>query len=108
MKLTLRTTLIAAMLLTPLPAYADRGPCFGDLDGDGVVGLGDLSILLAAYETCEGDPFYNPVADLDDSACIDLGDLALLLAVYATTCPDVVATELAGDSLSVRCSPACS
>jgi hypothetical protein len=57
-------------------------PCVGDLDGDGDVDLSDLAILLAAYDTCDGDPFYNPDADLDDSGCVDLADLATLLAEY--------------------------
>ena len=59
----------------------------GDLDGDGEIGLGDLAILLAAYDSCDGDPYWDPVADLDDSGCVDLADLAALLAVYDTTCP---------------------
>jgi hypothetical protein len=51
------------------------------------VDLADLAILLAAYDTCDGDPFYDPAADLDDSGCVDLADLATLLAVYGTDCP---------------------
>jgi hypothetical protein len=61
--------------------------CLGDVDGDGDVDLADLAILLAAYDTCDGDPHWNPDADLDDSGCIDLADLAALLAVYGTNCP---------------------
>ena len=53
------------------------GGCPGDLDGDGIIGLADLSTLLAAYDTCDGDPFYNPVADLDGDDCVTLPDLAL-------------------------------
>jgi hypothetical protein len=54
----------------------------GDIDGDGDVDLADLATMLAAYDTCDGDPGYNPDADLDDSGCIDLADLATLLANY--------------------------
>jgi hypothetical protein len=61
--------------------------CPGDIDGDGHVDLADLAILLAAYDACDGDPFYDPAADLDDSGCVDLADLATLLAVYGTDCP---------------------
>ena len=54
----------------------------GDVDGDGDVDLADLAALLAAYDTCVGDPGYNPDADLDEDGCVDLSDLATLLADY--------------------------
>lgn len=58
----------------------------GDLDADGDVDLSDLSELLAHYDTCVGEPYYDPAADLDDSGCVDLSDLGMLLAVYGTVC----------------------
>jgi sulfatase modifying factor 1 len=71
----------AAAPVMALPDYP------GDVDGDGDVDLSDLAGLLGAYDTCEGDPFYNPAADFDDSGCIDLTDLATLLAYYGTSAP---------------------
>jgi hypothetical protein len=59
----------------------------GDLNGDGVVDLSDLALLLAHYGFCEGDPDYNPVTDIDGSGCTDLSDLATLLAHYGETYP---------------------
>jgi len=59
----------------------------GDLNGDGVVDLSDLALLLAHYGWCEGDANYNPVTDIDDSGCTDLADLAGLLAHYGETYP---------------------
>lgn len=44
--------------------------------------LADLAALLASYNTCEGDPLYNPIADIDGDGCIALSDLAALLANY--------------------------
>jgi len=55
-------------------------PCPGDLDGDRVVGLADLALLLASYGTDAG-------GDLDGDGDTDLTDLALLLAAYGTPCP---------------------
>jgi len=46
------------------------------------VDLNDLAALLAAYNTCVGDPGYNPAADLDGNGCVDLSDLSALLANY--------------------------
>lgn len=46
-----------------------------DLNGDGVVDLEDLVILLAAYGT-------TPTGDIDGDGDTDLSDLAALLAVY--------------------------
>ncbi len=93
--------LVVCLLLTPVTARGETRGCPGDINGDGAVDLGDLAILLAAYDTCAGDPLYNPDADLDDSGCVGLGDLASLLAVYGTTCPDsIVETELAGNTLN--------
>jgi len=60
--------------------------CVEDIDGDGVVGLSDLSILLAAYGTGEQDPGYHQAADLDGSGTIDLADLSMLLAAYGSQC----------------------
>jgi hypothetical protein len=56
----------------------------GDINCDGTVGISDLALVLAAYNTCTGDANYNPAADLDDDGCIDLADLSTLLANYGT------------------------
>lgn len=61
--------------------------CTGDVNGDGTVDLGDLSLLLAAFGTCSGDGNYNPSADLDGSGCVDLSDLSELLAAFGLDCP---------------------
>ncbi len=56
----------------------------GDIDHDGDVDLADLSILLAAYNTCEGDANFNGEADLDGDGCVNLADLSILLSNYGT------------------------
>ena len=49
----------------------------GDLDGDGMVGSGDASLMLLDFGACAGCP-----SDLDGSGEVDTGDLAFLLLLY--------------------------
>ena len=57
---------------------ADECPpdCLGDLDGDGVVGGGDLGLLLAAWGTDD------PEADLNGDGTVSGADLGLLLSYW--------------------------
>jgi len=59
--------------------------CPGDLDHDGVIGLSDLSTLLANYGTTGGATYED--GDIDGDGDIDLSDLSILLSVYGATCP---------------------
>ena len=54
----------------------------GDLNGDCVVDLSDLQVLLANYGQAGGPS----EGDLDSSGFVDLVDLQALLAVYGTSC----------------------
>lgn len=56
--------------------------CPGDLDNDGAVGLGDLSILLSCFGR-EG----RACADLNGDTITAIEDLALLLAAFGQACP---------------------
>lgn len=59
--------------------------CPGDLNGDGVIDLSDLSQLLANYGMSSGASYED--GDIDGDGDVDLADLSALLAVYGTTCP---------------------
>ena len=61
-----------------LTAIICEDSILGDLDGDGVVGLSDLLILLAEWGPC-ADCDDCP-ADLDDDCVVGLSDLLILLA----------------------------
>lgn len=57
----------------------DRG-CQSDIDGDGVVGIGDLLALLAAWGPCP-DPSVCP-ADQDGDGAVGLIDVLLVLSEW--------------------------
>ena len=52
---------------------------FGDLNGDGIVGVADLLILLASWGPCPPEPDPCP-ADLDGDGTVGVADLLLLIA----------------------------
>jgi subtilisin family serine protease len=58
----------------------------GDINGDGVVDVFDLSIIGKAYGTFEGQPGYDPDADLNEDGIVDLRDLAVVTINYGNTC----------------------
>jgi len=58
--------------------------CPGDLDHDGGVGLGDLSILLAHYGV--GGGAARDDGDMDGDGDVDLADLAALLGRFGVAC----------------------
>jgi hypothetical protein len=64
-------------------------PCTlpGDLDTDSDVDQADLGILLSAYGTCPGEPFYSaPAGELAGDPCVTQTDLGVLLANYGQSC----------------------
>jgi hypothetical protein len=58
--------------------------CPGDLNGDGVINLEDLSQLLANYGLASGAEPDD--GDIDGDGDVDLADLSALLTVYGTSC----------------------
>lgn len=54
----------------------------GDVNGDGVVDIFDLSIVALAYGSFEGDPDYNPEADITGDGLVDARDLAVVTLNY--------------------------
>lgn len=58
--------------------------CPGDLNGDGVVDIADLAILLANFGAQDGVSAAE--GDLDGDGDVDVTDLAMLLANFGTIC----------------------
>ncbi len=57
----------------------------GDVNGDHIVDINDLSILLAHFGTPSGATLAD--GDLEGDGDVDLSDLALLLSAFGTSCP---------------------
>ena len=51
----------------------------GDLDGDGIVGSGDLAFVLLDFGPCPGSPCPS---DVDASGSVDAGDISYLLLLF--------------------------
>jgi hypothetical protein len=51
--------------------------CFGDLDGDAVVGVKDLLALISQWGSCGGCS-----GDLDDNAVVNVKDMLALISVW--------------------------
>ncbi len=64
--------------------FTVEGSCFGDLTGDGLIDLTDLSVLLTNFGTGSGATYED--GDLDSDGDVDLLDLSDLLIVFGTTC----------------------
>lgn len=58
--------------------------CLGDLDGDGTVGLGDLTILLTRFGMNAGATLDD--GDFDADGDVDLTDLSEMFARFGITC----------------------
>jgi len=58
----------------------------GDVNGDGIVNVLDLSIVSMSYGSFEGEPDYDPDADLNKDGVVDMRDLAKVAMNLGNTC----------------------
>jgi hypothetical protein len=66
------------------PFTIDNRDCVGDVTGDHLIGLDDLSRLLSHFGILSGAVYGD--GDLDGDGDIDLNDLAVLLSNFGTPC----------------------
>jgi len=58
----------------------------GDVNGDGIVNVLDLTIVSLAYGFFEGEPGYNPDADLNNDGIVEMRDLVTVASNLGNTC----------------------
>lgn len=67
--------LILAFLLRPKPSEA---ALVGDINHDGTVNMGDITILTAHYNSVKGDSRYYAPADINQDGVINIGDICVI------------------------------
>jgi hypothetical protein len=92
MKATRVAGTIVLMLFTFFASVTPVALCSiqGDLDGNGVVDMQDLVILIEAFGAYPGHPRWNDEADLNGDGKVDIVDAALLLTNLGKTAPTEV------------------
>jgi len=55
-----------------------RTSLVGDVNGDGIVNVVDLTIVALSYGFFEGEPGYDPEADINSDGLVDMRDLTLV------------------------------
>jgi len=58
----------------------------GDIDGDGVVTIADISVAAMAFGSYPGHPRWNPIADLDQDNMISIVDVAVVAVNFGNSC----------------------
>jgi len=59
----------------------------GNVNGDQIVDMKDITTILRAYGTIPGHPKYNPNADVNGDGVVDMKDVTITLRNYGKTDP---------------------
>jgi len=59
----------------------------GDVNGDGIVDISDVTLIASIYDSKEGDPNWNPEADVAPPyGLIDIADIVTVASHYGQSC----------------------
>ncbi|HIN84361.1 MAG TPA: choice-of-anchor B family protein [Phycisphaerales bacterium] len=88
----------------PDPCNDPLGACADDIDGDGIIGVGDVLSIIENWGVC-GDGTFRPTGDIDGSCCVDVSDLLQLVGVWDSECI-ITGACCASDGSCTELSPA--
>jgi hypothetical protein len=63
--------------------FQEVSVCFGDLNFDGIIGIGDLLMMLGEFGCAE-----NCSHDLNDDGGVTTSDMLIMLSLFGTDCPE--------------------
>lgn len=59
----------------------------GDANSDKQINILDMVVIGAAYNSCIGDPGFDPHADINETGCVDIFDMVLASSNYGRRSP---------------------
>jgi hypothetical protein len=59
----------------------------GDVNGDGVVDMADVSLVIDAFMSYPGHPLWNPDADFNRDDSVDMVDISVVVENFNKICP---------------------
>jgi len=66
-------------------SFVAHANILGDMNGDGVVNILDVGMILAAYGSTPGSPRWNRNADFNNDGAVGIDDISIVLAYYNTS-----------------------
>jgi hypothetical protein len=81
------------------PCDLPLGNCPEDVDGSGLVAVGDILATVANWGDC-GDGTYRPLGDVDGDCCVTVADLLQIISVWGNDCTPTGACCLPGGGCS--------
>jgi len=88
------------------PCDLPLGNCPEDVDGNYVVGVDDLLLMLGNYNQC-GDGTFRPQGDVNDDCCVTVDDLLQVIGVWGADCTPTGACCWSDGSCSDTTEQAC-
>lgn len=86
--------LVTRFVCTSLPPA-----CPGDANGDGMVGLEDIALLIQQWGTA------GPEGDLDQDGLVDLPDVAIVIMHWGETCQGRASSRAEADGAAMSATP---